>query len=241
MITHESQIRATAASAGARSRQGAVAALHPDTPEVRHDWAQYYDNITDHGRDGRPESAGTGGGSRVAEDTIVFLLRRPRRGNAAQQTLALQFRAARATHRLFSGASGSTSRRKDYRPGGASERLVSFVDLAPTLLSITGVQAARLHAGTSLHGDFRTDAAWVSLWFRGRMDERQDLVRTVRDRRYIYLRQYMPHLIYGQHLNYMFLMPTTQVWKESYDQGRLTAPQTFLGNKAGGRNLRSSE
>ena len=48
-----------------------------------------------------------------------------------------------------------------------------------------------------------------SFGFRGRMDERYDMVRTVRDQRYVYIRNYMPHKIYGQHLAYMWETPTT--------------------------------
>ena len=64
--------------------------------------------------------------------------------------------------------------------------------------------------------------------FRGRMDERYDMVRSVRDQRYVYIRNYMPHLIYGQHVDYMFQTPTTQVWKALYDEGKLRPPQTFF-------------
>ena len=64
--------------------------------------------------------------------------------------------------------------------------------------------------------------------FRGRMDERYDLVRSVRDRRYVYLRNYMPHRIYGQHVAYMFETPTTQVWKRLFDDGKLSPPRTYF-------------
>lgn len=57
------------------------------------------------------------------------------------------------------------------------------------------------------------------------MDERYDLMRTVRDKRYVYVRNYMPHRIYGQHVGTMFQCPTTQVWKKLYDQGKLNAAQ----------------
>jgi len=50
----------------------------------------------------------------------------------------------------------------------------------------------------------------------------------VRDKRYIYIRNYMPHKIYGQYIAYMFQTPTTQVWKELYDQGKLAPPKTFF-------------
>ena len=57
------------------------------------------------------------------------------------------------------------------------------------------------------------------------MDERYDLVRTATDGRYVYVRNYMPHLIYGQHVDYMFQTPTTQVWKRLHDEGKLTPAQ----------------
>jgi uncharacterized sulfatase len=62
--------------------------------------------------------------------------------------------------------------------------------------------------------------------FRGRMDERVDLVRSVRDERYVYLRQYMPHRIYGQHLAYMFETPTTRVWKRLHEESKLNRAQS---------------
>jgi uncharacterized sulfatase len=66
--------------------------------------------------------------------------------------------------------------------------------------------------------------------FRGRMDERYDLVRSVTDGRYVYIRNYMPHLIYGQHIAYMFVTPTTRVWKKLHDEGKLNAAQDRFWN-----------
>ena len=63
---------------------------------------------------------------------------------------------------------------------------------------------------------------------RDRVDEAYDLSRSVRDERYLYIRNYMPHLIYGQYLAYMFQTPTTRVWKELYDAGKLAPPRTFF-------------
>jgi uncharacterized sulfatase len=63
------------------------------------------------------------------------------------------------------------------------------------------------------------------------MDERFDLVRSVTDGRYVYIRNYMPHKIYGQHVSYMFETPTTQVWKRLHDEGKLTAEQDIFWNK----------
>jgi uncharacterized sulfatase len=38
----------------------------------------------------------------------------------------------------------------------------------------------------------------------------------------------MPHLIYGQRIDYMFQTPTTQVWKKLYDEGSLKPPRTYF-------------
>ena len=49
--------------------------------------------------------------------------------------------------------------------------------------------------------------------------------RSATDGRYVYLRHFMPHRIYGQHIAYLWEMPTTQVWKKQFDEGKLNAAQ----------------
>jgi uncharacterized sulfatase len=71
MQTHESQIRKRPHEWKHDPAKVRVPAYHPDTPEVRQDWAQYYDQMTEmDGLAGRKlrelEEAG------VADDTIVF-------------------------------------------------------------------------------------------------------------------------------------------------------------------------
>jgi uncharacterized sulfatase len=117
---------------------------------------------------------------------------------------------------------------KDYQPGGQTDRLVNFADLAPTLCSLADIQPPKWMQGHAFMGRFEAPPQAFNYGFRGRMDERYDLVRSVTDGRYVYIRNYMPHLIYGQYLNYMFQTPTTQVWKKLYEEGKLRPPQTFF-------------
>src|SRR6185436_17867832 len=72
-VTHESQIRRSATNQKflhdpAMAR---IPAYHPDTPEVRKDWAQYYDNITtmDSQVQVRLDELDKDG---LAQDTIIF-------------------------------------------------------------------------------------------------------------------------------------------------------------------------
>ncbi|HWH72435.1 MAG TPA: HEAT repeat domain-containing protein, partial [Candidatus Sulfotelmatobacter sp.] len=82
--------------------------------------------------------------------------------------------------------------------------------------------------GHAFMGQFEAPPQPYLHGFRGRMDERYDLVRSVRNQRYVYIRNYLPHLIYGQYIDFMFQTPTTRVWKRLYDAGKLTPPQTYF-------------
>jgi hypothetical protein len=62
--------------------------------------------------------------------------------------------------------------------------------------------------------------------FRGRMDEAIDLSRSVRDKKYRYIRNYLPHKIYGQHLDYQWKAPSIRSWEAEYKAGRLNEVQS---------------
>src|SRR5690606_14438727 len=61
---------------------------------------------------------------------------------------------------------------------------------------------------------------------RDRMDERYDLVRTVTDGRYRYIRNYMPHRPWGMHGAFEWLAKNYQGWEREYLAGRLNGAQT---------------
>ena len=119
----------------------------------------------------------------------------------------------------------SQLRTADYVDGGKSDRLVSFVDFAPTVLSLAGVRPPEWMQGYAFLGKYASAPQPYIYGFRGRMDERIDMVRSVTDGRYVYVRNYMPHRIYGQHLDYMFQTPTTQVWHALHQAGKLDNAQ----------------
>src|SRR5205814_700999 len=106
-----------------------------------------------------------------------------------------------------------------------SQRPVSFVDLAPTVLSIAGVDAPEWMQGQAFAGK-QKDATGYVHGFRGRMDERYDFQRSASNNRYVYLRNYLPHLPAGQHVEYQFQTKTTQVWKNLFDAGKLNDAQS---------------
>jgi uncharacterized sulfatase len=223
MQTHESQIRRRPHEWKHDPAKVRVPAYHPDTPEVRQDWAQYYDQMTEMdvlaGQKLRElEEAG------VADDTIVFYygdhgpgMPRCKRSacNSGLQVPLIVYVPPKFKHLAT----------KEYLPGGKATRLVSFVDLAPTVLSLVGIKPRDWMEGRAFLGQYEAEPNRYLFGFRGRMDERYDMVRSVTDGRYVYVRNFMPHIPAGQHNAYMFETPTTRVWKNLFDEGKLTPEQ----------------
>jgi uncharacterized sulfatase len=223
--SHEGQIRSRPHTWVHDVERAPVPPYMPNVRETREDWAQYYDQITvmDANAGERLAELEAAG---LADDTIVMYfgdhgagLPRSKRSpyNSGLQVGLIVYVPERFRHLGPSEAS---------RPGSVSQRLVSFVDLPPTLLSLAGVRPPTWMQGRAFMGPFATPDPEFVYGFRGRMDERYDLTRSVRDQRYVYLRNYMPHRPHGQHVEYLFQTPTTAVWKRMYDEGRLKPPQT---------------
>jgi uncharacterized sulfatase len=226
--SHEGQIRTRPHTQVHDPAKVRIPAYHPDTPETRRDWAQYYDGVT---------AADADAGKRLAEladagledETIVFYFADHGSGMPRNKrwpyNLGLQVPLVVYIPEKFKDL-----RPPDYRPGGTSDRLVSFVDFAPTVLSLAGVQPPAWMQGHAFLGRFQAPPQPYLFGFRGRMDERTDMVRSATDGRFVYVRNYMPHEIYGQHVSYMFETPTTRVWKSLHDAGKLTPAQDAFWN-----------
>ncbi len=221
--SHESQIRARPHKPIHDPALVRVPAYHPDTPEVRQDWAQYYDQVS---------AADADAGARLAEldaagladDTIVFYF--ADHGSGMPRSKRWPYDSGLHVPLVVYIPDKFASRRPpDYKAGGHSDRLVSFVDFAPTTLSLAGVKPPEWMQGHAFLEKYQAPPQPFVYGFRGRMDERRDLVRSVTDGRYVYLRNYRPDLIYGQHVAYMFQTPTTRVWKQLFDEGKLSAAQ----------------
>jgi hypothetical protein len=68
--------------------------------------------------------------------------------------------------------------------------------------------------------------------FRERMDERIDSQRAVRTKRFVYIRNEMPDVPWGQHLDYLWKMEAARAWEAAHRQGRTDAVTgRFFGPK----------
>jgi arylsulfatase A-like enzyme len=224
--SHESQIRTRPHSFVMDPARVRVPYYHPDTPEVRLDWAQYYDKVSEADADaGKIMQQLVDDG--LWEETIIFYfgdhgsgMPRSKRwpcNSGLHVPLVVHF--PKKWQHLAPA---------EYEAGAKSDRLVNFVDLAPTLLSILGIDKPAQMQGNAFAGPFQSEPPAYLFGQRGRMDERYDLVRSVTDGRYVYLRNYFPHVSQAQHVDYQFQTPTTRIWKELYDRGETTPDQSVF-------------
>ena len=79
------------------------------------------------------------------------------------------------------------------KAGTWNDELVSFVDLAPTVLSLAGVTVPAHMQGQAFLGDQRAKNQRQYIYAaRDRMDSEYDIVRAVKDKRFKYIRNYQP-------------------------------------------------
>ncbi len=224
--SHESQIRTRPHRQIADPAKMRVPAYHPDIPEVRQDWAQYYDKVSEADADAgaRLKEVADAG---LTEDTIVFYygdhgsgMPRGKRwpSNSGLHVPLVVYFPQKWQHLAP----------KEYKAGGKSDRLVSFVDLAPTVLSIAGIRPLTWMQGQAFAGPHQTEPQPYLFGSRGRMDERMDNVRSVTDGRYVYLRNYYPHVSQAQKVSYQFETPTTRLWHQLFEQGKTNDAQSIF-------------
>jgi len=224
--THESQIRKRPHTKVHDPAQVQLPAYHPDVPEIREDWAQYYDKMTEMDAQAGEILAQLAEDG-LAEDTIVFYYGDHGPGIARSKRYPYNS-GLRVPLIVYIPEKYRRLAPEGWSEGGETDRPVGFIDLAPTTLSLAGIQPPGYMQGQAFLGPYAEPEQPLIFGFRGRMDERYDFMRSVRDKRYIYIRNYNPHKIYGQYVQYLFVTPTTRVWHELYEDGKLQPPQTYF-------------
>lgn len=228
--THEGSIRATGDSYASKTarlaedeRQDADALelppYYPDTPVVRNDWKKYFELITgldywvaDHLKD--LEEAG------LADDTIVFFwsdhgVGLPRAKRWLYDSGTRVPLIVRIPEKFRGAGQGS--------PGTVCDDLVSSIDLGPTVLNLAGLPIPENMQGRPFLGPDPAAPRQYVYGVRDRMDERYDCVRSVRDNRFRYIRNYESFKPYCQYMNTPEGGPTMMELRRLQASGELPA------------------
>lgn len=198
-----------------------VPPYYPDTPVVRKTLARYYDSVTAMDKEvgdilQQLEDDG------LAEDTIVFFYsdhgsgmprhKRALLDSGMKVALVIRF-PEKYQHLAPSG------------PGTRSDRLVSFDDFGPTVLSLAKAEIPAYMEGQPFLGGAAVPSREFTYGHRDRVDEVHDLARSVRDQRFLYIRNYMPHLGYNQPTAWPDLGEIRHEIYALANTERMTAPQ----------------
>jgi N-sulfoglucosamine sulfohydrolase len=197
---------------------------YPDTPFIRKIWARYYDLITFMDKQvgdilGQLEADG------LADNTIVFFF--------ADHGLGIP-RFKRTLYDSGLHVPLIVQFGKQYQhlspclPGEKIDGLVSFVDFAPTVLSLTGLPVPGYMQGRAVLGSQTKPPRKYVFGASSRVDEAYECSRCVRDERYKYIRNYFPHLAYIQPSQYCDQAEIMQELRRAVAEEELTPAQKLL-------------
>lgn len=228
-VTHESQ---SFPSSAARKGKPLVTApdkiqvppYYPDTPAIREELARMYDNIAD------------------MDTQVSEILRQLEEDGLADSTIIFFWSdhgdgVPRAKRTLYDSGlhvplmikCPASVRCAPFAPGAVSADLVSLLDLAPTVLALAGVEVPAHMQGRVLVGPKAAAAPAYVFAARDRMDIEYDMMRSARDARFLYIRNFSPELPYAGHITYRNQSAIMQEWLRLQAEGTLTgAPALWM-------------
>src|SRR5690606_32081865 len=112
--------------------------------------------------------------------------------------------------------------------GVVTEELVSFEDLAPTVIAMASGTVPSYMKGRILIGKQRSEPVSFLELSSDRSDNGIDLVRSITDGRYMYSRNYMPFMPQARYINYMEISDIKRQMRQDLADGKLNFPQKEL-------------
>lgn len=113
------------------------------------------------------------------------------------------------------------------KAGSVDDQLISFIDFAPTLLSLVGIPPPEYLQGRAFLGEFKSEnkRAYIHA-ATDRLDEYTDSKRAVRDHQFKYIRNYRAEQGYYLPVSYREQIPTMQELLRLRDAGELNEIQS---------------
>ncbi len=198
---------------------------YPDTPTVRTDMARHYNNI--HRMDEQVAEIRAELERDGLEDSTVLLWTTDHGDGLPRAKREVYDSGIRVPMILYRPPA---LRPASFSPGTMDEQLVSFVDLAPTILGLAGIPAPDNMEGRAFAGPAETSPPRRYVYAaKDRMDEVPDRQRAVRDTRFKYIRNYHAGEPGAQHLEFRDTLDMMEELWDLYGSGDLdpTAARWF--------------
>ncbi len=108
---------------------------------------------------------------------------------------------------------------------GRTDRMISYVDLGATVLSLAGIQPPSYMDGKAFRGKFDTIKRDYIFGSSDRFDEYTDRIRSVRNNHYLYLRNFYPELPKYKNVSFRKQIPMMSNFLKLEKEGKLNAVQ----------------
>jgi uncharacterized sulfatase len=192
----------------------------PATPKVKELWARYYNNIAalDFWVKDLLDQLDEAG---LSENTIVFFYGDHGAG-VPRHKRWLYDSGLRVPFIVY--APERYRQLVPARHGTKTDELISFVDLAPTVLNLAAIDQPVHLQGRAFLGEGLSPEREYIFAARDRMDERYDMQRAVRDKQYKYIRYYDPAKPFTQYMNTPENGAIMVAIRESFKAGTLPGP-----------------
>lgn len=204
---------------------------HPDLPTIRKNYAKYHDAVKRMDSDlgeilKELENDG------LAEDTIVIHC--SDHGGVLARSKRFLLDTGIHTPLLIRIPEKYRHLWPADKPGSKVDRLVSFIDMPKTWLSLTGSKIPGYMQGKIFLGPKTEPEREYHFAYIGRVDGRETNVRAARDKRYLYIKRYTPFVPRGQFQDYLWKQRAVVAWKEHFDAGKTNPTQSrfFLPQKS---------
>jgi len=117
--------------------------------------------------------------------------------------------------------------------GKVDERIVSLMDLGPTVLSLLSIEPPKHYDGKAIAGPFEEEPREYAFGTADRFDESTDMQRSVLDGRYVYIKNFMPELplIYRNKYRERITMNSKLIEMDSLDILEGDAKYMFMKTK----------
>ncbi len=192
---------------------------YADTPKVREDWKRNYELITamDHWAGDLIQQLKDDG---LYENTIIFYWS----DHGVGLPRAKRWLYDSGTHiPLIVRVPEKLRLDGQAKPDTVSNQLISSIDFGPTVLRLAGVDIPAHVQGQPFLGPDLPEQRDYVYGARDRMDERYDIIRMVRDRRFQYIRNYEPLKTFYQYMNTAEKGTTMSELRRLHEAGSLPA------------------
>ena len=198
---------------------------YPDHPLVRAEWARYLNSIS------------------AMDRTIGKILRQLEADGLADNTIVIFFGdngriEPRGIHWCYDTGihvplivhfPKDVAQPGNYRAGTVSDEVIGLIDITPTTLSFAGIARPKAMDGRIFLGDRLTPQREYAFSARDRIDETVNRIRSVRGKRYHYIRNYYPDRHFTSLNRYKEkCFPIKPLMRRLMAEGKLTGPAAEL-------------